>query len=101
MTAISNTLIDSIETISQGDLYHFQTTPYMSTYLLVWIIGRFDYLESFSKLGIRIRIYTPIGIIWNVKCILEIAKESIDFLIEYFGIPYPLPKLDIVGIHRK
>lgn len=73
----------------------------MSTYLLVWVIGVFDYLEASSKAGVKIRVYTPAGRKEDGKYALEIATQCLDFYSEYFGIPYPLQKLDLVSIHSK
>jgi|688.fasta_scaffold553364_1 aminopeptidase N len=55
--AISNTPGEKI-----NDLYVFETTPLMSTYLFCCIIGKFDFCEAISKNGIRVRGYTPVGL---------------------------------------
>lgn len=33
----------------------------MSTYLLAFVVGEFDYIEEKDKNGILIRVYTPLG----------------------------------------
>jgi puromycin-sensitive aminopeptidase len=33
----------------------------MSTYLLAFIVGEFDYIEEKDKNGIVVRVYTPVG----------------------------------------
>lgn len=102
LTAISNT----IETATPQGVEHdpgykvvkFSPTPKMSTYLLAYIIGEFESLEAKTKTGVRIRVFTTPGKIHQAKFALEVATKSLDFLNEYFAIPYPLPVLDLVAI---
>lgn len=39
----------------------YLTTPTMSTYLLAFVVGEYDYVEATSSDGVLIRIYTPVG----------------------------------------
>ena len=39
----------------------FNRTPIMSTYLLAFIVGEYDYIEGQDADGVRIRVYTPVG----------------------------------------
>ena len=39
----------------------FRQTPIMSTYLLAFIVGEYDYIEGHDADGVRIRVYTPVG----------------------------------------
>jgi len=71
----------------------------MSTYLVACIIGRFSFYEATSKNGVKVRGYTPVGLENRVAEFVQIAAESIDFYSDYFGIPYPLEKLDLVSLH--
>jgi puromycin-sensitive aminopeptidase len=41
--------------------WHFETTPIMSTYLVAYVIGDYDYVEKISDEGTLVRIYTPVG----------------------------------------
>ena len=47
----------------QGDMktVTFNQTPIMSTYLLAFIVGEYDYIEGHDIDGVRIRVYTPVG----------------------------------------
>uniref|UniRef100_A0A8C2DRE0 Aminopeptidase n=1 Tax=Cyprinus carpio TaxID=7962 RepID=A0A8C2DRE0_CYPCA len=39
----------------------FATTPIMSTYLVAFVIGEYDFVESQSSDGVTVRVYTPVG----------------------------------------
>ena len=39
----------------------FARTPIMSTYLLAFIVGEFDYVEQKDANGVLVRVYTPVG----------------------------------------
>ena len=41
--------------------YLFETTPLMSTYLLAFVVGEYDFLEASFKSNLPIRVYTPVG----------------------------------------
>ncbi len=106
LTAISNTIEqDFSESTPSGidhdpgyKIVHFAPTPKMSTYLLAYIIGEFEKSEVKTKDGVRIRIYTPLGKKQQTKFALDVTKRSLEFLNEYFAIPYPLPTLDLIAI---
>jgi puromycin-sensitive aminopeptidase len=39
----------------------FQPSPKMSTYLLAFCVGEFDYVAGTTKHGVGIKVYTPPG----------------------------------------
>ena len=39
----------------------FARTPIMSSYLLAFIVGEFDYVEATDANGVLVRVYTPLG----------------------------------------
>jgi aminopeptidase N len=51
----------------------FERTPIMSTYLLAWAVGDFEYIEDYTKRTYRgkqlpVRVYTTRGIIAFIVC---------------------------------
>eukprot|EP00400_MALV-I_sp_L67-5_P000414 gene414-1080_t len=76
----------------------FMDSPLMSTYLLAFIVGEFDFVSAVTENGVIIRCYTPPGRAQDGKFALECAVKCLDLYDDYFGIPYPLPKCDMVAI---
>lgn len=98
-TAISNTLpISKIEHEAGFEVVKFAPSPKMSTYLLAFIVGDFEYIEKKSKRGVIVRVYTVPGKIHQAKFALETTVKCLDFYEEYFDIPYPLNTLDMIAI---
>ncbi|CAK8674637.1 unnamed protein product [Clavelina lepadiformis] len=76
----------------------YAQTPIMSTYLLAFVVGEFDFLEDHCSNGVKIRVYTPVGKSNQGQFALEVAKKALPFYTDYFGIPYPLAKMDLIAI---
>uniref|UniRef100_A0A3P9IH36 Aminopeptidase n=1 Tax=Oryzias latipes TaxID=8090 RepID=A0A3P9IH36_ORYLA len=76
----------------------FATTPIMSTYLVAFVIGEYDHVESQSSDGVTVRVYTPVGKAEQGKFALEVATKTLPFYKDYFDVPYPLPKIDLIAI---
>lgn len=74
----------------------FETTPPMSTYLLSFAIGEWETLEGKTQGGTIVRAFTPLGKKEEGEYGLDIAIKSLDFYSNYFHIPYPLPKMDLI-----
>lgn len=52
----------------------FATTPIMSTYLVAFVIGEYDFVEGQSSDGITVRVYTPVGKAEQGKFALEVSS---------------------------
>jgi len=83
----------------------FDTTPIMSTYLVAYIVGELDYVETVSNptapaeaKPIKVRVYTLKGEADQGKYSAEVTARVLEYFSEYFDIPYPLPKMDLVAI---
>eukprot|EP00349_Pseudokeronopsis_sp_Brazil_P003492 CAMPEP_0202971974 /NCGR_PEP_ID=MMETSP1396-20130829/32169_1 /ASSEMBLY_ACC=CAM_ASM_000872 /TAXON_ID= /ORGANISM="Pseudokeronopsis sp., Strain Brazil" /LENGTH=881 /DNA_ID=CAMNT_0049701907 /DNA_START=22 /DNA_END=2667 /DNA_ORIENTATION=+ len=76
----------------------FDRSPKMSTYLLAWAVGEFDFVQGITKGGVSIRVFSPPGRALEGKFALDVAIRSLDFYDDFFQVPYPLPKLDMICI---
>ena len=66
----------------------------MSTYLVAFVIGEFDYVEERSADGVLCRVYTPVGKKEQGRFGLYVTTKVLPYYKEYFGVEYPLPKMD-------
>ncbi|HEY5551407.1 MAG TPA: M1 family metallopeptidase, partial [Opitutaceae bacterium] len=96
--AVSNMPV-SDERVIGGGLREvvFARTPSMSTYLLALFAGEFETLEGGTD-GVAVRIITTEGKRDSAAYALESARRILDYMHGYFGAPYPLPKLDLIGV---
>lgn len=77
---------------------HFNTSPLMSTYLVAFIVGELNYVES-TKFRVPVRVYAPPGQdIEHGRFSLDLAVRTLEFYEKVFGIEFPLPKMDQVAI---
>jgi len=74
----------------------FQTTPKMSTYLVFFGLGDFERATATSD-GTEIGVVTQKGKTDQSAFALESGKAVLHEYNDYFGVPYPLPKLDNVA----
>jgi len=96
-TAISNMPIKTKKKIENKTQYNFQKTPLVSTYLIYLGVGEFEYLSG--KAGtIQIRVVTTKGNTSKGKFSLELGKKLLTSYEKYFGIKFPLPKLDLIAV---
>lgn len=104
--ALSNMPVKSIKpTVDGKQLVSFDRTPVMSTYLLAWAVGDFEYIEAFTDRRyngkqLPVRVYTTRGLKEQGQWALQHAPKVIDFFSEGFDIDYPLPKSDILAVHE-
>ena len=48
-----------LESDASQKVVTFERTPIMSTYLLAFVVGEFDYVEGKDSDGVLVRVYTP------------------------------------------
>lgn len=95
---LSNTHVISTVTNEDGtSTTQFDKTPVMSTYLLAFIVGNYDQISEDVD-GVKVSVYTPLGQSHLGQFSLYCAIKSLRFFVDYFAIPYPLTKLDMVAV---
>ncbi|MBX9573300.1 MAG: M1 family metallopeptidase [Candidatus Obscuribacterales bacterium] len=98
--AISNGAIESegIDPESKKKVVKFEASPRMSSYLVALIIGDFRPTDIKETRGVKIRVWAPAGKEVLGKYSLDEACKILDYQSDYFGIPYPGKKLDLIAI---
>ena len=98
-TAISNMPVSSKKKVDKDKkvLYQFAKTPAMSTYLVYLGVGEFEHIAG-RVAKTQIRVITTEGNKSRGRYSLELGKKLLKSYEDYFGIPYPLPKLDLIAI---
>jgi aminopeptidase N len=104
--ALSNMPAKETKPVDGGKkVVSFERSPVMSTYLLAWAVGDFEYVEAFTSREyngkkLPVRVYTTRGLKEQGRWALEHAPKIIDYFSEQFEIDYPLPKSDILAVHE-
>jgi len=75
----------------------FLTTPKMSTYLVAFLVGDFKCSAGEAD-GVAVRVCSTPDKVAFTTYGLEIAKYMLHYYDTYFGIAYPLKKLDLIGL---
>ena len=96
-TVVSNMPVENESKGNMGTEIRFAMTPPMSSYLNVLAAGELDLIETETD-GVRIRVITTKGKAEAGRYALESSVKILQYYNEYFGIPYPLPKLDQIAL---
>ncbi|KAH8805345.1 putative aminopeptidase [Xylogone sp. PMI_703] len=106
LTAISNMPVKNTKIIDNGlKIVSFDRTPVMSTYLLCWGIGDFEYIEGFARsLGsdrkLPVRVYATRGLKERCRFGLQETINYLEYFNQIFQIEFPLPKMDCLAVHE-
>jgi aminopeptidase N len=95
--AVSNMPIESDKKIAGGKEVRFAATPPMSSYLNVFVAGELDFIES--RCGpTQLRVITTKGKAEMGRYALQATAQILQYYNNYFGVAYPLPKLDQIAM---
>lgn len=98
-TALSNTPIKSQKDAGKNTVFTFETTPRMSTYLLAFVVGEMHAKSATTRSGTTVKVWSTVAQPKDsLDFAVEVSKGCIEFFEDYFGVPYPLPKLDNVAL---
>jgi aminopeptidase N len=97
LMALSNMPVAQSEALP-GNLQHvhFAPTPRMSSYLLFFGVGDFERSQRTVD-GVDIGVVVKRGDLSQANFVLDAAADILHYYNDYFGTPYPLPKLDLIA----
>ena len=97
LTAVSNTDVQTITELD-GDRQQvtFEPTPKMSTYLIFWGVGPFA-IEN-DSVDARVRAVCLPEKIEQAHFGLTFGRKALAYGEDYYGIPYPLSKMDLIAV---
>ena len=99
MLAISNGPEIEREDVGDGRTrVTFADTMVMSTYLVAFVVGPLEATEPVDVDGVPLRIVHRPGKGELTAFPLDVGAFSLRFFAEYYGIPYPDRKMDMIGL---
>ncbi len=97
-TAISNMPVRRQQQLPNGwRRWSFAQTPKMSTYLVVLAAGELE-RSSAKQDGVEIGVVTTAGKQASAAYALRASQQLVHYFNDYFGVRYPLPKLDQIAV---
>ena len=98
MDVASEKEVDSKASGGKKKAVTFNKTPLMSTYLLAFIVGELNCIET-NSFRVPVRVFaTPDKNIEHGRFSLELAAKTLDFYEKTFDSKFPLPKMDMAAI---
>jgi aminopeptidase N len=96
-TAISNMPVEKESKVAGEKEIRFGTTPPMASYLNVFCAGEVDAIQT-KKGDVTHRVVATKGKAEMGRYALESSQQILEYYNEYFGQPFPLPKLDHIAV---
>ncbi len=99
LLAVSNTAETGRETLEDGRVrVSFATTMPMSTYLVAFVVGPLEATEPTDCGGVPLRVIHRPGRADQTGFALDVAAHALEWFSDYYGLPYPSDKVDLVAI---
>jgi alanyl aminopeptidase len=100
LVALANTPVESEQEGPAGmKTVRFAETRPLPSYLVAFAIGPFELVDAGkTRGGAPIRVVVPRGHIKEVAWPVQATRPLVELLEDYFGIPYPYEKLDMVAV---
>ncbi len=96
-TAVSNMPIEHEQKNGDEKVVRFAETPPMPSYLVVFCAGELEAIHGEAD-GVKIGVFTTKGKAETGRYALESAQKILHYYNEYFGVKFPLPKLDLIAV---
>ena len=96
-TAVSNMPVEKETKVAGGKEVRFAATPPMASYLNVFCAGELETLSAKLK-NVSHGVITTTGKVVMGRYALDSSQQILTYYNDYFGVPYPLPKLDHIAI---
>lgn len=98
LATVSNMPIASTKPAGPGlKTVSFETTPTMSSYLLALVAGDMKAVSG-EAAGVKMHAWAPSGREEQGRYALSAEEKILPYYNAYFGVPFPLPKLDMLAI---
>ena len=99
LLAVSNAAETSREPLPDGRVrVSFAPTMLMSTYLVAFVVGPLEVTEPIDCGGVPVRVVHRPGRGDQTGFALDVAAHALEWFSDYYGLPYPADKLDLVAI---
>ncbi|XP_060526460.1 aminopeptidase N [Cylas formicarius] len=101
MTAVANMPLESSTDPNQYWVYDtFQWTPPIATFSFALVVSEFSYLvpNDTDDGDIKLRIWARPDFIQTLVNVSGKVTRSVRFLEDFWGVPYPLPELNIFAL---
>src|SRR5207244_10776646 len=99
MAAVSETPVAQGTDLGDGTrLVRFAETPRMASYLLAFVVGPLAAIEGKARTGTKVGVWALPDRIAHGRWALEESTRILDYLNEYYGVPYPLPTLAHISL---
>ena len=101
-TIVNNSDLDKIIKKENKSIFIFKETPKISTYLLTFVIGYYEYIEKYmTKINneqLRLRVYGPENQMDKVDFCLNISEDAINKFEKMINYPFYMDKIDSIFV---
>ncbi|MGH9057202.1 MAG: M1 family metallopeptidase [Acidimicrobiales bacterium] len=102
MVAVSNgPEVSAVELADGWRRVAFRETPVMSSYIVAVVVGPLEASPPVEVDGVPIRVLHLAGKARLARHALDVAAHALSFFREWFGLPYPGAKLDLIAIPNR
>ncbi len=97
LQVIANTPMAREQELSPGiKQVIFERSPTMSTYLVFFAVGAFEFFQD--DVDPRVRVATLPGLENTTSLGLSFGRKALKYCEDYYGIDYPLAKMDLIAV---